>query len=115
GVGRIDLTENRLVGMKSRGIYETPGGTILVEAIRALETLVLDKETARMKAQVALKYADLVYNGQWYTPLRESLDAFVNAASKNTSGTVKLKLLKGLISIAGIKSENSLYNDDLAS
>jgi argininosuccinate synthase len=115
GVGRVDLVENRLVGMKSRGIYETPGGTILVEAIRALETLVLDKETARFKAQVALKYADLVYNGQWYTPIRESLDAFVDYASKNSTGIVRLKLLKGSISVAGIESPHSLYNNDLAS
>jgi argininosuccinate synthase len=115
GVGRVDLTENRLVGMKSRGIYETPGGTILVEALRALETLVLDKETARFKAQVALKYADLVYNGQWYTPIRESLDAFINNASKNSSGWVRLKLYKGSLSVAGIGSPHSLYNNDLAS
>jgi argininosuccinate synthase len=115
GVGRVDLVENRLVGMKSRGIYETPGGSILVEALRALETLVLDKETARFKAQAALKYADLVYNGQWYTPIRESLDAFMESASRNTSGLVRLKLLKGSISLAGLSSPHSLYNDDLAS
>jgi argininosuccinate synthase len=115
GVGRVDLTENRLVGMKSRGIYETPGGTILVEALRALETLVLDKETARFKAQVALKYADLVYNGQWYTPIRESLDAFIDSASKNSSGWVRLKLYKGSLSVAGIGSPHSLYSNDLAS
>ncbi|MES2201012.1 MAG: argininosuccinate synthase [candidate division FCPU426 bacterium] len=115
GVGRIDLTENRLVGMKSRGIYETPGGSILVEAIRALETLVLDKETARFKAQVALKYADLVYNGQWYTPIRESLDAFIDHASRNSTGWVKLRLYKGSISLAGVGSPHSLYNNDLAS
>jgi argininosuccinate synthase len=115
GVGRVDLVENRLVGMKSRGIYETPGGAILIEAIRALETLVLDKETARVKAQLALKYADMVYNGQWYTPLRQSLDAFMDHASKNTSGVVKLKLMKGVINVAGIESPHSLYKDDLAS
>ncbi len=115
GVGRVDLTENRLVGMKSRGIYETPGGSLIMEAHRALETLCLDKETARVKAQVAQKYADLVYNGQWYTPVRQALDAFVNETQKTVTGWVRLKLYKGSIALAGVASPHSLYNDDLAS
>jgi len=115
GVGRVDLTENRLVGMKSRGIYETPGGSILIEAHRALETLTLDKETARVKASLSQKYADLVYNGQWYTPLRQALDAFVLQTQKNASGWVKLRLQRGAIRLAGVSSPNSLYNNDLAS
>jgi len=115
GVGRIDLTENRLVGMKSRGIYETPGGSIIIEAHRALETLTLDKETQRVKAQLAQKYADLVYNGQWYTPVRQALDAFVNETQKTATGWVKLRLQRGAIRLAGVHSPHSLYNNDLAS
>jgi len=115
GVGRVDLTENRLVGMKSRGIYETPGGSIIMEAHRALETLCLDKETSRMKGQIAQKYADLVYNGQWYTPVRQALDAFIDNTQQTMTGWVKLKLFKGSISLAGVASPHSLYNDDLAS
>ena len=115
GVGRIDLTENRLVGMKSRGIYETPGGSIIIEAHRALETLTLDKETARVKAGLALKYADLVYNGQWYTPVRQALDAFINETQKTATGWVKLRLQRGAIRLAGVSSPHSLYNNDLAS
>jgi argininosuccinate synthase len=115
GVGRVDLTENRLVGMKSRGIYETPGGGILIEAHRALETLTLDKETARVKASLAQKYADLVYNGQWYTPLRQALDTFVAETQKTASGWVKLRLQRGAIRLAGVSSPHSLYNNDLAS
>ena len=115
GVGRVDLTENRLVGMKSRGIYETPGGSQLMEAHRALETICLDKESVRMKASIAQKYADLVYNGQWYTPVRQALDAFINETQKTVTGWVKLKLYKGSISLAGVASPHSLYNNDLAS
>ena len=115
GVGRIDLTENRLVGMKSRGVYETPGGSIIVEAHRALETLVLDRETARVKAQLAQNYADLVYNGQWYTPVRQALDAFVRETQKTASGWVKLRLQRGSIRVAGVSSPHSLYSNDLAS
>ncbi len=115
GCGRVDLTENRLVGMKSRGIYETPGGSILIEAHRALETLALDKETVRVKAGLALKYADLVYNGQWYTPVRVALDAFVDSTQQNVTGWVKLKLHKGSIRLAGVSSPHSLYDNDLAS
>jgi argininosuccinate synthase len=115
GVGRVDLTENRLVGMKSRGIYETPGGSVIIEAHRALETLCLDKETARVKAGLAQKYADLVYNGQWYTPVRQALDAFVNETQKTVTGWVKLRLQRGSIRLAGVSSPHSLYSNDLAS
>jgi argininosuccinate synthase len=114
GVGRVDLVENRLVGMKSHGVYETPGGAILVEAHQALEQLCLDKETLHYKQVLALKYADLVYNGQWYTPLREALDAFVNITQRTVSGTVRLKLYKGNITLVGRKSPFSLYREDFA-
>ncbi|MHC5083459.1 MAG: adenine nucleotide alpha hydrolase family protein, partial [Planctomycetota bacterium] len=115
GVGQCDLVENRLVGMKSRGVYETPGGTILSTAHRALEMLVLDRETAHYKQQIALKYADLVYYGQWFCKLREALDAFVDVTQQNVTGTVRLKLYKGQAIFAGAKSPKSLYNPDLAS
>ncbi len=115
GVGRVDLTENRLVGMKSRGIYETPGGTLLMEAHRALETLTLDRETARVKEQLAARYADLVYNGQWYTPLRQALDAFVASTQATATGWVRLRLRRGCVSLAGVSSPHSLYSNDLAS
>jgi len=115
GVGQADLVENRLVGMKSRGVYETPGGTILYTAHKALEMLTLDRETSHYKQQVALKYADLVYNGQWFTPLRDALDAFVESTQQNVSGTVRLKLYKGNCTLAGVKSPYSLYASDLAS
>src|SRR4030042_6244438 len=95
GVGQIDLGENRLVGMKSRGAYETPGGTILITAHKVLETLTLDRETMHYKQQIALKYADLVYNGQWFCQLRHALDAFVDITQQNVTGTVKMKLYKG--------------------
>jgi argininosuccinate synthase len=114
GVGRIDLVENRLVGMKSHGVYETPGGSILVEAHQALEQLCLDKETLHYKQIIALKYADLVYNGQWYSPLREALDAFVAVTQRNMTGTVRLKLYKGNIILVGRKSPYSLYREDYA-
>ena len=110
----MDLVENRLVGMKSRGAYETPGGTLLVQAHRELESICLDKEILRMKDQLALKYADLVYNGQWFTPIREALDAFVTATQKTVTGSVRLKLYKGNIIVAGLKSPYSLYREDLA-
>jgi argininosuccinate synthase len=114
GIGRIDLVENRLVGMKSRGAYETPGGTLLVQAHRELESICLDKEVLRMKDQLALKYADLVYNGQWFTPIREALDAFVTATQRTVTGSVRLKLYKGNILVAGRESAHSLYREDLA-
>jgi len=115
GVGQVDIVENRLVGMKSRGVYETPGGTILVTAHRALEMLCLDRETMHYKQQVALRYAELVYYGQWFSPLREAIDAFVNVTQQNVTGTVRLKLFKGRCSLAGTKSPYSLYRPDLAS
>jgi argininosuccinate synthase len=115
GIGQLDLVENRLVGMKSRGVYETPGGTILTIAHNCLESLTLDRETMHYKQQVALKYAELVYYGQWFSPLREALDAFVNVTQQNVTGEVKVKLFKGRCSPAGIKSPNSLYRPDLAS
>jgi argininosuccinate synthase len=115
GVGQADLVENRLVGMKSRGVYETPGGTILSTAHRALEMLVLDRETAHYKQHIALKYAEMVYYGQWFCRLREALDAFVNVTQENMTGTVRLKLFKGQATLAGVKSPKSLYNPQLAS
>ncbi|MEQ2519350.1 argininosuccinate synthase [Ruthenibacterium sp. CLA-JM-H11] len=114
GVGLIDIMENRLVGMKSRGVYETPGGTILYFAHKQLEMLCLDKETAHYKALVAHKFADLVYNGQWYTPLRQALSAFVTETQKTVTGDVKLKLYKGNIIPAGTTSPYSLYSEELA-
>ena len=114
GVGIIDIVENRLVGMKSRGVYETPGGAILYFAHKQLEMLCLDKETAHYKALVAHKFADLVYNGQWYTPLRQALSAFVTETQKTVTGDVKLKLYKGNIIPAGTVSPYSLYSEELA-
>ena len=114
GIGLADIVENRLVGMKSRGVYETPGGTILYHAHEVLETLCLDKETAHYKQQIALKFADLVYNGQWFTPLREALSAFVDSTQETVTGTVKLKLYKGNIINAGVTSPYSLYDEDIA-
>ncbi|MBE6993591.1 MAG: argininosuccinate synthase [Ruminococcaceae bacterium] len=115
GIGITDIVENRLVGMKSRGVYETPGGTILYRAHEALESITLDKLTLHEKQRLALTYAELVYNGQWFTPLREALDAFVNKTQEHVTGTVKLKLYKGNIIKAGVTSDYSLYNEDLAS
>ncbi|MDR1082347.1 MAG: argininosuccinate synthase [Coriobacteriales bacterium] len=115
GIGVIDLVENRLVGMKSRGIYETPGGTILYTAHDALETLCLDKESAHFKQLIAQRYADIVYNGQWYSPLRVALDAFVESTQETVCGDVNLKLYKGNVTTAGMTSPYSLYDLDLAS
>lgn len=112
GIGRVDVVENRLVGMKSRGVYETPGGTILYAAHAALEQLCLDRETLHYKQQVGLRYAELVYNGQWFTPLREALDAFVQSTERNLTGHVRLKLYKGNVILAGRKSPYSLYRED---
>lgn len=114
GIGRVDLVENRLVGMKSHGVYETPGGTILLAAHRDLESLVLDRETSHYKEMVSIKWTDLVYNGQWFTPLREALDAFVNATQGPVTGKVRLKLYKGNIITAGRQSPFSLYREDFA-
>lgn len=115
GIGLFDVVENRLVGMKSRGVYETPGGTILYHAHEVLETICLDKETQHYKAGLAQKYADLVYNGQWYTPLREAMDAFVDKTQETCTGEVKLKLYKGNIINAGVTSPYTLYSEDFAS
>ena len=115
GCGRVDLVENRLVGMKSRGVYETPGGTLLLAALRELESLCLDRESAHYKEVVAHKYAEMVYFGQWLTPLREALDAFVDSLTAPVSGDVRLKLYKGNVIIAGRTSPNTLYRPDLAS
>ncbi|MHC4573420.1 MAG: argininosuccinate synthase [Planctomycetota bacterium] len=115
GIGQADVVENRLVGMKSRGVYETPGGTILVEAHKTLESLTLDRETVHYKQQVALKYAELVYYGLWFSPLREALDAFVNVTQRNVTGSVRMKLFKGHCTPAGVRSPHSLYAKDLAS
>ncbi|MBD3343937.1 MAG: argininosuccinate synthase, partial [Chitinivibrionales bacterium] len=114
-VGHVDMVENRLVGIKSRGVYETPGGTILYAAHRELERLVLDRATLHYKELVACKYAELVYNGEWFTTLRKALDAFIDITQQNVSGTVKLKLYKGNIVPAGTKADKSLYLTDLAS
>jgi argininosuccinate synthase len=114
GVGRSDMVENRLVGMKSRGVYETPGGTILLEAHRELESITLDRETLHYKDVVAQRYAELVYNGQWFTTLRKSLDAFFDQTQAHVTGSVRLKLYKGNIIPAGRKSVYSLYREDFA-
>lgn len=113
-IGTIDMVENRLVGMKSRGVYETPGGTILYYAHNSLEEICLDKDTFHFKQQVALKFADLVYNGLWYTPLREALSAFVDTTQETVTGDVKLKLYKGNIVNAGTTSPYSLYSEEYA-
>ncbi|MCI0395478.1 MAG: argininosuccinate synthase [Chloroflexi bacterium] len=114
GVGRVDLVENRLVGMKSRGVYETPGGTILYAAHRELESLCLDRDTLHYKEQVALRYAELVYFGKWYHTLREGLQAFVSQTQETVSGWVRLKLYKGNVAVAGRASQHSLYREDFA-
>ncbi|MGD8945616.1 MAG: argininosuccinate synthase, partial [Desulfobacterales bacterium] len=115
GIGRVDIVENRLVGMKSRGVYETPAGTILFRAHQALESVCLDKHTMHYKDFVAVKYAELVYNGMWFMQLREALDAFVKVTQQHVTGTVRLKLYKGNIVVAGRKSPTSLYREDYAS
>jgi argininosuccinate synthase len=114
-IGRIDLVENRFVGIKSRGLYETPGGTLITTAHRELEALTLDREVAHYKEQVALRYAELVYFGLWFTPLREALDAFVENTQQLVTGSVKLSLYKGNITVSGRTSEFSLYSNELSS
>jgi argininosuccinate synthase len=115
GVGRIDLVENRFVGMKSRGCYETPGGTLIVSALRELEALTLDRTTLHYKQKLAIDYAELVYAGLWFTPLREALDAFFESVSRPTTGEVTLKLYKGTVEPVCRKSPNSLYSLNIAS
>lgn len=114
GIGIADMVENRLVGMKSRGVYETPGGTILYHAHNKLEEICLDRDTFHYKQQVALKFAELVYFGQWYTPLRQALSAFVDSTQETVTGDVKLKLYKGNIIDAGVTSPYSLYDEEIA-
>lgn len=114
GVGILDMVENRLVGMKSRGVYETPGGTLLMEAHKCLESLTLDRATMSFKAQAAIKYSELVYDGLWFTPLKEALDAFVESTQKTCTGDVKMKLYKGVAKSAGITSPYSLYSEEIA-
>jgi argininosuccinate synthase len=114
-IGQVDLVENRLVGIKSRGAYETPGGTILYQAHQSLESVTLDRETLHYKQLVALKYADMVYNGQWFCPLRHALDAFVESTQRNVTGSVRVQLYKGRAQTASIESPNSLYSGKLAS
>ena len=115
GIGIVDMVENRLVGMKSRGVYETPGGTILYQAHQNLEEITLDKETQHFKQKVSLKLADILYNGQWYTPLTKALLAFIDETQKNVNGDVKLKLYKGNIIGAGVSSVDTLYSEQTAS
>ncbi|MBO4808790.1 MAG: argininosuccinate synthase, partial [Lachnospiraceae bacterium] len=115
GVGIIDIVENRVVGMKSRGVYETPGGTILMEAHQQLEELILDRDTYTLKKDLGNKFADLVYEGKWFTPLREALQAFMEVTQEYVTGEVKFKLYKGNIIKAGTTSPYSLYNEKIAS
>jgi argininosuccinate synthase len=114
GVGRVDLVENRLVGMKSRGCYETPGGTILIEALRGLESLVLDRETLHYREQLSHKFAEMIYNGQWFTPLREALWAFIDKVAEPLTGDVVVRLYKGTATTTQRRSPNSLYSVDFA-
>ncbi len=114
GVGRVDIVENRLVGMKSRGVYETPGGTVLFAAHQALEELALERETLHFKEMIATRYAELVYNGQWFVPLRAALDAFVETTQANVTGWAKVKLYKGRAEVVGRTCERSLYDPELA-
>ena len=114
GVGIADMVENRLVGMKSRGVYETPGGTILYKAHEVLETLTLDKLTAHKKRELAITFGELVYDGQWFSPLRKALSAFVTSTQENVTGKVRLELYKGNMINAGVWSPYSLYREDIA-
>jgi len=115
GIGVIDIVENRLVGMKSRGVYETPGGTILYAAHKELEYITLDKDTLQYKQMISLKYAELVYNGLWFTTLKDSLDGFIDKTQETVTGTVKLKLYKGNIMVAGMESPYALYDEGISS
>ena len=114
GIGILDIVENRLVGMKDRGVYETPGGTILYYAHEVLEMITLDKDTLHEKQKLAVDFADLVYNGKWFTPLREALSAFVDKTQEHVTGTVKIKLYKGNVTHAGVTSPETLYSEELA-
>jgi len=114
GIGIIDIVENRLVGMKDRGVYETPGGTILYKAHEILESITLDKDTMHEKQKLAITFAELVYNGKWFSPLREALSAFVDKTQEKVSGTVRVKLYKGNVIPAGVTSPHTLYSENLA-
>ena len=114
GIGLLDIVENRLVGMKCRGVYETPGGAILYKAHSVLESICLDKMTLHEKQRLAITYAELVYNGQWFTPLREALSAFVTKTQETVTGSVRLKLYKGNMINAGVWSDYSLYSEEIA-
>ena len=114
GVGRLDLVENRFVGMKSRGCYETPAGTVMLKAHRAIESLTLDREAAHLKDELMPKYAKLVYNGFWFAPEREMMQAAIDASQENVSGIVRVKLYKGNVSVVGRKSDNSLFSEKIA-
>src|SRR5207244_13248086 len=114
GVGRADVVENRLIGIKSRGVYETPGGTLLVTALKALESITLDKESAHEKERIATRYAELVYNGQWFSPLKEAFDAFVNALAEHVTGSVTLKLYKRNATAASRQAPRPLYSQNRA-
>ena len=113
GIGLLDIVENRMTGMKDRGVYETPGGSILYRAHEVLEMITIDKDTKHMKSKLAVDFADLVYNGKWFTPLREALTAFAVETQKHVTGTVKLKLYKGNIITASVTSPESLYSEKL--
>ncbi|MCB1383886.1 MAG: argininosuccinate synthase, partial [Notoacmeibacter sp.] len=113
GIGRIDLVENRFVGMKSRGVYETPGGTILLAAHRAIESITLDRGAAHLKDDLMPRYAELIYNGFWFSPEREMLQALIDKSQEDVEGTVRLKLYKGNVMVTGRKSPKSLYSDAL--
>ena len=113
GIGLLDIVENRLVGMKDRGVYETPGGTILYKAHQCLEMITVDKDTAHMKAKLAVDFADLIYNGKWFTPLREALSAFADKTQEHVTGSVKLKLYKGNIITSSVTSPCTLYSENL--
>ena len=115
GVGRVDIVENRFVGMKSRGVYETPGGTILLQGHRNMESLTMDRELAHLRDSLIPRYAELVYNGFWYAPEREALQALINDSQKTVTGTVRLRLYKGNVTTVGRKSPLSLYDEDIAS
>jgi argininosuccinate synthase len=114
-IGRVDLVENRFVGMKSRGVYETPGGTVLLHAHRQLETLTMDRDLMHLRDSLIPRYGELIYNGFWYAPEREALQALIDQSQSTTSGTVRLKLYKGGITTVGRKSEYSLYDESIAS
>jgi argininosuccinate synthase len=115
GIGRVDIVENRFVGMKSRGVYETPGGTILMMGHKQIESITMDRDLEHLRDSLIPKYAELIYNGFWYAPEREALQAFIDNSQKSVTGTVRLKLYKGNVTTVGRKSPYSLYNEDIAS